>query len=68
VRLLSEPDRILRLQVLIALAHIGSPTALNAIHKAMKAEDRPLANIALWALGAIDDPRADAILGELDSA
>ena len=64
VRLLEEKDSVLRFQALVALAHIGSTSAVAPIEKLIGARQR-VGPGAVWALGAIGGEEAIAKLSAL---
>ena len=62
VRLLEEPDRVLRFQALVALAHIGAASSAVPVGKLLGVRHGHVGVGAIWALGALEGKKAGKLL------
>jgi HEAT repeat protein len=62
---LASPSPTVRRHALRVIAYIGPRGAFDAVYAALRDPDRRLAELAVAALGALDDPRVDAAIDKL---
>lgn len=68
IEALGSGNPAVRRHVLRIVAYLGLAAAFDEIHAATADPDRRIAELAIAALGALDDPRADAALATLAAA
>lgn len=66
-RVINDGDDRLRKMAIAVAARLGSPGFIDALEGSLEDGDATIRNLSIWALGFIDDPRAERLLVGLAS-